>query len=243
MGVKLETTESRGGFKTQGKGFVYSVDSAARQISIALLRDGSTLLTLPLDRRTALHAEEFLGFLERCTQIKALIFSNNHTIDLSETFDNDKLKILLQATAGLAMHVFDLNYGKYRSFERRFCRQFGLYALSIRKIPARSMEDDFYAARLETLRKTGVEARQTTLSGALISLSEKILHDLIVRELSMPTQSAAYSLLKISAELSTIAHALNPGFEPAHKVIAEKARLQRLSNADEKNMGNVANQR
>ncbi|MCK6418921.1 MAG: hypothetical protein L6Q57_08330 [Alphaproteobacteria bacterium] len=239
--MELEEADSRGCFKAHGKGFVYAVDPAARFVSIALRRDQSPLLTLSIDRRIASRAGDFLKFLERCTQIKALVFSNNHTIDLSETFDNDKLKILLQATANLALYTFDLYHGKYRSFERRFCRQFGILSFSIRKITGKDMEDDFYVARLETLRKSGVDCRQTTLYSALISLSEKILHDLIVRELSMPTQGAAYSLLKISAEVATIAQALNPEFIPAQKVITEKTRLQRISNANEKNITNSAN--
>ena len=226
--MKLEGQKSGSGFKAWGKGFIYEYNAPRRELFITHALKGQLLVALPVDRRLSRRVHEYVRLLEKTTQIKALIFSNNNTVDLSQTFDNDKLIILLQSSAALAGYAFDLTFEKYRHFERNFCAQFGLLSLKIRKIESYGMEDDFYAGKLETLRKLTVDARHKSLNTTILSLSERILHDLIARELTLPSQSAAYSLLKISSELATIAHVINHDFDPMTKIIHEKAPLRQL---------------
>ncbi len=160
-----------------------------------------------------------MSILDKSFQIRALTLSNNTSIDLSQTFDDQKLAPpCLLDTARLARYSFDLMRDNFDRFERYFCEDNTLNNMQIRRVRKYEAGSAFYNIQLETLRKNKLIVESPTLHGVMSNLSQKIVQDLITKEFVSHFDAFTHTLLKTSSNVSILALILNEQFLPIRRV-------------------------
>lgn len=215
--MKYGKISSSGSFNAWGIGFHYDYDSELSSLSVGHVESKKPLLSIDFDSDLAKEAVFFVGTLEKATQVKALMLSNNKTADLSKIMDEIRLPAMLASAASLARYGFDLRRESFERFGEFFCKDFPLNALQIKKISGYDPNADFYSATLETKRRLSVSVSSQTLCGTMLSLSDGILRDILTREFGSSLNSTAHALLRTSAKLSTLSLLLNEDFKPLKK--------------------------
>ncbi|MCF8495893.1 MAG: hypothetical protein K9G62_04405 [Alphaproteobacteria bacterium] len=156
----------------------------------------------------------YVKFLEKITVIKALIFSNHATANLTLTIDENRLPALLQNAAHLADHGYDLKTGRFEYFSGSFCRENGLGTLNLTRLRRPDFRKDLYKADLQTCHGNSISADSDRLHCVLEKLARRTINDLVAAEYKYRTEKSAENLLYVSSRLSTLAHTLDDGFNP-----------------------------
>jgi hypothetical protein len=232
MGFTLKFTEtgSRGSFVSAGTGFHYHYNPDTLILDILDARSNRPLLFIDFDQYTAKDPRAYVESLEKTTQIKALMFSNNGTTDLSESFDDTLLFAILENCARIARYSFDLRTSRFHRFSHYFCKDQFIDRVQIKKITSRDPSASFYVAKLKTLTAKTVNTRACTIPTVMRNLSEQVIRELITAEFTHPFQNPAHNLLNLSSILSMLGRVLDDSFVPAqylHKTTAQNTPLQR----------------
>ena len=169
----------------------------------------------------------FVENLDRANQIKALIYSNNKTIDLTETIGSPRIGAILDSTASGSSYASALLEANFEEFTQRFVKDKGLKHMKIKKFLSNDRLSSFYVGRLQTMHDNSVSVRNCTLSGLMAALSEKIIRDLIPLECGHDFKSASQTLLRASSKLSFIGAILDKDFIPENALFNEKDHTHR----------------
>lgn len=218
--LRYQEGGSLGCFEAIGVSFKYSYNATANNLAI-IRRDcmGCESLNIQLPEKIRNNPKLFVHQLEKATQIKALILSSNTTIKLCETIVPEKLTTIAKSVSRLALNSYDLGNNRISKFSDVLRRGFGLKQLEISYIQ-HSSSTPYYKAKIVSKRDNCVVVREDTIEGTLKKLSESIVSDLIMRELSAHNDQSSQKLLNLSTRLSVIAKILNNDFVPC-KFIAK----------------------
>lgn len=206
---------SSGNFEATGVSFSYLYDASAN--SLTILRKTCLeceSLNIQLPEKIKANPKLFVQHLEKATQIKALILSSNATIKLCETIVPEKLIAIAKSVSRLALNSYDLDNNRISKFSDILRRGFGLKQLEISYIEHPSSQP-YYKAKIISRRDNCVVVREDTIDETLKKLSESIVSDLIMRELSAHSDHNSQKLLNLSTRLSVIAKILNNDFIPS----------------------------
>lgn len=220
--MKYEETRADGTFKAWGAGFSYEYLAELNTLKITRAEKDYALAHIKFDKYISKDPLSFVKALDKTSQIKALMLSNNETINLTETIDEARLGALMKSAAKISRHAYDLNFRNFSRFSRQFAKEFNLKHFKIKRFRAGSAENMFFVARVETQHENSVSVRACSLEGMLSSLSDRTVRDLITMEFGHQFEKSAFNLLNLSAKLATIGHIVDENFDPA-KRLHEKA--------------------
>lgn len=209
---------SLGSFEANGVSFRYAYDAETNQLTIIRRDCNCDTFRIQLPEKIKTNPRLFVHQLEKATQIKALMLSNNQTVKLCETIVPEKLTTIAKSVSRLALNSFDIGNNRISKFSDILRRGFGLKTLEISYIDHESSGQPYYKAKIISQRNNCIVVREDTIAEALKKLSEHIATDLIMRELSVHSDQSSQKLLKLSTRLSVIAKVLNNNFIP-HKFI------------------------
>ena len=232
--MKYEETCTQGSFTVWGTGFRFDYEADNNFLNITSLDKKRALAHLKFDKHLAKDPLAYVESLDKTNQIKALMYSNNATINLAETMDYERIASLLKITARISRCAFDLRTKNFDRFSKIFCKDFDLSSMKIKKFTSSHKENEFYLARIQTQYNNSVCVRACTLTGLTAALSDRTLRDLMTMEFGHSHNNSAHSLLNVSAKLSTISHILDQNFIPEHKMIRYETLQNQIDNARKK---------
>lgn len=229
--MRIRETDAYGSFNAWGIGLSFEYNSNSQQLNIIHARRYKPILDIALDAQAAQNPQEFVRFLEKATQIHALMLSNNTTVDVTEILGMRKLRSYIENTLATAAMAILLNNGNYEDFEEIFCDRYDLHSLKININESWSADNRLFSATLETAKGNKVTGQAFYLYNALFSLSKTIVADLIVMEMNNNFNTAAHTLLTASSKLTTLSFMLNPGYVPRRRINRkdEKPPIPRVS--------------
>lgn len=216
--MRIRETDAYGSFNAWGIGLSFEYNHDSQQLSIIHARRYKPILDIALDAQAAQNPREFVRFLEKATQIHALMLSNNTTVDVTEILGIRKLRSYIENTLATASMALLLDSGDYADFEEIFCDRYNLRTLKIAVNESWSADNRLFSANLETTKGNKAAGQAFYLYNALFSLSKSIVADLIVVELNNNFHSGAHTLLTASSKLSTLSFMLNPSYEPRRRI-------------------------
>lgn len=215
--MKRESENTSGSFRAWGTGFNYHYDADLKKFEVTHAKKCSPVLFLDFDNELSGDPDLFVSTLDKTCQLRALMLTNNTSLDLSEIFDDGRLTPMVYETARIARFGFDLMQGNFERFERYFCQgnNCNVNVGRVRKFEAGSA---FFAARFETTHSSSVATESSTLHGVMSNLSQKIIQELIPREFVYSFDGTAHTLLKTSSNISVLSLVLNTKFSPSCKL-------------------------
>lgn len=216
--MRHKGTDTSGSFEAWGLGLFYHYDAQAHILDIIHARRNKPLIYIDFDRSLAKDPLSYVAFIEKSSQIRALMLSNNRMADISETLDEDRLCGILTSVASMARYCFDLQNMRYDRFSKYFIEETELKGFTIEHTSNQEHDSDFFKATLETQKSNTAIGRGPTLFRAISSLSDNIIQDLLTTECGYNIQGRAHALLRISSTLSAFSCILNDYFIPVHKV-------------------------
>lgn len=225
--MKYEETCSQGSFIVWGTGFRFEYEAENKLLSVSPLDEKRAITRLKIDRHLARDPLGYVESLDKTNRIKALMYSNNTTVNLAEVLDSSRITSLVKTTARISRCAFDLSTKNYRRFAAMFCEDFDLKSIKIKKFYSRETDGELYLGRIQTRYNNSVCARACSLVGLTAALSDRTLRDLITMEFGHSYNNSAHALLNASAKLSTISRILDENFIPERKL----DRYKTLSNS------------
>lgn len=209
-----QQTDSCGSLEAYGAAFNYSYIAQSNALNIYRNENGCKTLKITLPSKIAEDPLLFINQLEKATQIKALMLSNNHTIRLCQTIVPDKLAAIAKSVSKLALNSFDLSIGNTEKFSKLIRRSYNLKEFEIQRIEHDSSIQPYYKAKIVSCKDHCVILREDNLHQALKELSERILSDLIALEFSSKTNVCSEQLLRLSTRLNVMSKIVNEKFFP-----------------------------
>ncbi len=229
--MKYEETCAEGSFIVWGTGFRFEYEAQTSFLNVTPLDEKRALVHLKLDRHLVKDPLTYVESLDKANQIKALMYSNNATINLAEIMDDERVASLIETTASISRCAFDLHTHNFERFSKMLCQKFDLKNVKIKKFRSRRKENELYLARIQTRYNNSVCVRACTLTGLTAALSERTLRDLITMEFGHSYNNSAHSLLNVSSKLATISHILDQNFIPERKLARYNALRSQMSTA------------
>lgn len=224
MSFTLDYKENREGFLTAwGTGLKYEYDTHDTMLRISRREKQKPLARFNFDGHLSDDPLSYITALEKACQIKALMFSNNQTVDISKTLESERLKAILKSAARLSRYAYDLQTSKYERFCDAFARDFDLKAIKLKKFVSGNRANEFYVARIQTPHDNKICVRACTLAGITSALSEKTARDLITQEFGHRFEQSAYNLVQVSSRLSALSCILDEHFIPSRKIVIRDA--------------------
>lgn len=160
---------------------------------------------------------EFSELILKAQRIKALQYSNNKTIQLSETVNDRMLPWILAASARLARYACDLRRDKFGEFNAMFLKDNkNLAHFEVRKITGYDSSSIFYVAEAKTASGNKVSASAPALHAIMSYLADRFVKEILPLEGNEETSGD--SALRIAQTLSILSQILNDKFDPARKV-------------------------
>jgi hypothetical protein len=212
--IGYQQIDSCGSLEAYGAAFNYSYVAHNNSLSIYRNENGCKTLKITLPAKIAANPLLFINHLEKATQIKALMLSNNHTVRLCQTIVPDKLGAIAKSVSKLALNSFDLSTGNTNKFSRLIRRSYNLKEFDINLIEHDAAIPAYYKAKIVSCKDNCVVVREDTLPDLLKNLSERILMDLIALEFSSRTNSCSEQLLRLSTRLNIMSKIVNDTFFP-----------------------------
>ncbi len=218
-----------GSFDAWGTGFSYKYDACTNKLSIIRTKEDARLLSVDLDGFSG-DALAYTTHLEKTTQIKALMFSGCTTIDLTETFDTQKLTAIVRSAAIFAGYALNLEQHHFHRFSRGFRESCSLEEVYIDNLHKQGPDTELFKGFVKTKRGNAVSADGASLADVLTHLSEKIVQDLIALEFGGNHRRTAHNLLGASFKLSTTSRILDKSFIPIHKLGGIRESAEEIKN-------------
>lgn len=227
--MKLKGTDTNGSFKAWGIGFLYIYDAKEKKLHILHAQSERPFIAIDFDDALSKRPDLYVRILEKTSQIKALVYSNNTTINLSETMDDKRLSAILMSAATLARYGYDLMEDNFSRFAETFGHDFSLRKIELHCIAQKNDSSLPFAARLETRRSNEVKVQAATLPALLLALSDQIIRDIITLEFGYGEQSTAHLLLSMTSKLSELSFILNDRFSPEKKIAAAPEKSEKFN--------------
>ncbi|MCD8571493.1 MAG: hypothetical protein LRY76_08275 [Alphaproteobacteria bacterium] len=215
--VKHQETGQDGSFIAWGVCFFYAYSAPGHELNISTQEGEKPLISLAVGKRIHRKILSFIQYFEKAAQIKALMLSNGETINITQTMDHRRLRGIANTLFDHALFALDLGAGKKRRLTATLAHIYDLKHFSIRHFTCSKSSTAYYRASLKTHSGNELVGRSLTLHGLLMTVSEKIISELIALEFSSRNNSAQ-NLLSVSAKLLTLSRILNDGFYPAMKI-------------------------
>ncbi|GJL84551.1 MAG: hypothetical protein DHS20C02_03260 [Micavibrio sp.] len=212
-----QETDPQGSFTAWGTGFYYQYDACTNKLSVIQTEGDAHLMNVALDGFSS-DALAYAAHLEKTTQIKALMFSDCTTIDLTKTFDTQKITAIVRSAAIFAGYALDLERHHFRRFSRGFRQSCSLGEVYINSLYQEDPNTEFFKGFVKTKQGNAVCADGSSLTNILADLSDKIVQDLIAMEFGENHRRTAHKLLGASFKLSTTSRILDKNFIPCHKL-------------------------
>lgn len=216
--MKFEETDAQGSFRVWGTGFLFDYEAKGTLLKISPLDEDRAIAQLKFDRHLAKDPLAYVRSFDKTNQIKALMYSNNSTINLAETMDPERVTSLVSMTARISRCAFDLDTKNFERFSSVFCKDFDLKNLKIKRFNTREGQSELFLARIQTRYNNSVCVRACTMAGLTAALSDRTLRDLITMEFGHSYNNSAHGLLNASSKLSTISRVLDENFIPERKL-------------------------
>lgn len=198
--------------EASGAAFNYRYNAADNTLCLFRNENGCKTLKIVLPTKIAANPQLFIHHLEKATQIKALLLSNNATVRLCQTIVPDKLSAIAKSVSKLALNSFDISCNRIDKFTKMVRRSYGLKEFEIVHISHQD-SGSYYKAKIVSCRNHCVIVREDTIHQLLKSLSEGILSDLVTLEFSS-NNKCSEQLLRLSTRLSVMAKITNEKFLP-----------------------------
>ncbi|NCT40702.1 MAG: hypothetical protein GW778_03455 [Alphaproteobacteria bacterium] len=211
---------TRGSFEMWGNGFRYDYDNNKSALSVFHHESERLLAQFKFDSLLLKEPRTYVGFLDKASQINALMVSNNSTVNLAETMPLRHVAPIFQSIGVISRHAFDLHILDLPRFSERFAQEYGLKSINIKPFKSRDCENAFFIARLQTLHDNCISVRACTLGGIMGALSESTLRDLMTMEFGHRYNGSAQNLLNASSKLSSLSYILDESFVPEMKVFS-----------------------
>ncbi|HBR68564.1 MAG TPA: hypothetical protein DEA55_04220 [Rhodospirillaceae bacterium] len=222
-------TDSLGSFDARGTGFLYSYSARNNNLGIHLPRDNAHLIDIDL-KEFSVDALSYTQYLEKATQINALMFSNSATIDLTETFDPRRLRPITRNAAVFAGYALNLEQRRFHHFSLRFRESCALEEIYIDSLYRQEPDVEYFKGYVKTRQGNAVSAGGQSVADVLLGLSEKILRDLIVMEPEESRRNSSNDLLGASFKLSTTSRILDKNYLPCHKLSSVRDSALQIKN-------------
>ncbi|MGQ0527780.1 MAG: hypothetical protein ACT4OY_07130 [Alphaproteobacteria bacterium] len=216
--MQYEEADDKGSFVALGIAFKFEFNAPLKVLSILNAANGRPLCYIDLDKNLADEPKTYIRLMERASQIEALKLSNNTTLDLKDTLDEDRLAAILSNVSLVARYAFDLEKEKFKRFEGHFCRDYNLAHLQIKQFSGYEPSSRFYTALLETESRNAVTARSATLPGLMNILAHKIVQELITKEMGYNFDRQSNGFISAASRLASLNLILNKSFSPARKL-------------------------
>lgn len=233
MNNVLEYREtSHGSFKAWGTGFRYDYNSGKRSLNVIHHDSERLLARLNFDSLLSKSPRPYVKLIEKTSQINALMFSNNQTINLAGTMNEKHLTAIIQNVSVLSRHAFDLQSFALKRFCQSFAHEHNLKSVKIKQFMPRDLDSGFFIARLQTHHDNNISVRACTLAGLMTSLSDRTLNDLMTMEFGHRFEGSAHNLLNASSKLSSLSYILDEDFMPKSKVLQQDVKKNDFINSD-----------
>ena len=177
---------------------------------------------MKLEGASAVAPLAYVELLEKATQIAALTYSNNKSVNLHSLLASFNLPFILDTTTRIALYSHDLKQKEINRFLKNFVADLNIHKLQLREISGTGSSLPFFTTTLHTSKGHCASARATKLHRTLLKLAASITHDLIPQEYAYASHGApeGHHLLKIANELHMISAILNPHFIPKDHIFA-----------------------
>lgn len=219
--VMLRHRESRpeGLLSAWGVGFNYQYCIKKDLLRVLSAKSNEYLSEIKLAEFTSQSPLNFIKTLNKVSQIQALLLSNEDHIDLNELYAGARLASLLENAITISSFSSYLDSEYFEEFEKKFCKNYALKRLTLKKIPNSESFGKIYKAELKTNNNNAVNSSSVELSDTLKRLSEKTVYDLAPTEYMYRMQASAQNLLNVSSDLSIISKTIDDKFVPVHRVM------------------------
>ncbi len=222
--VRFEETDSLGSFAALGIGFLYEYNARLKALQVSRAGSCLPLVFLEFEGPLLKDPSQIVLLLDKTTQVQALKFSNNITVNLAETLDDSKLPAMLERAFDITIYANELRSGRFTDFQEQFIEDHGFRRFEIRTTESGSGLP-FYLGTAETQRRNTVSVRSSTVHGLALYLSDKIVEDIIAKEFAYSEDSGVQKLLNAASVLSTLSLVLNERFDPARKISSKASSL------------------
>lgn len=196
-----------------GIGFIYNYNAHTRTLDITHARGKNLIIAVTLDELNARNPRGYAQFIEKTAQIKAMILSNNETVNLVVTLEPERLHQILTSVIRLAELAFDLKTKRVATFCKNIQINYDLHELYIKRMACQRSKSIYYKGRLKTKHGNETTARAPYLQMLLRVLSEQIIQDILPHEYSIQDNSTA-NLLTISSKMALLSRILDPDYVP-----------------------------
>lgn len=215
--VKHLETDQYGSFIAWGACFFYDYNAPNCELNIHVQEGEKPLVSLAVGKRLHKKIRKLIHYFDKAGQIKALMLSNSETINIAQTMELRRLRGISNTLFDHALFALDLDAGKPKRFTAMQAEIFDIKLFSIKHFICPKSSTAYYRASLKTHSDNELVGRSLTLHGILMTVSEKIISELIALEFNTPNNSAQ-NLLSLSSRLSTISRVLNEEFYPSMKI-------------------------
>jgi hypothetical protein len=215
--VKHQETGQDGSFIAWGACFFYEYNAPGYELTISVREGEKPLVSMTVSKLIHRKILQFVNYFDKAAQIKALMLSNGGTINIAQTMETQRLRGIANTLFDHALFSLDLDAGKPRRFTATLAQLYDLKHFSIRHFTCTKSSTGYYRASLKTHGDNELVGRSLTLHGILMTVSDKIISELIALEFSSRNNSAQ-NLLSLSSKLLTVGRILNEGFYPSMKI-------------------------
>lgn len=207
-----------GSFEATGLGLKYFYNAPQSVLDILPRRHIEPIFFIGLNGYFPCDPRMVVRFVEKSTQISALIYSDHYTLDITETIDQSRLPALLKNAIETAGMANDLYTGNFPRFALHFMRRFDLGLIEVLPLNHKNAEKKLFRSRIVTARGSQVSVIGSHIPNLLLELSEKIVKDVITQEYCDNMKRSAHTLLNVTSMLGTLARILDNSFVPKDKV-------------------------
>lgn len=234
MGIiyRVQETCRNGSFKLWGIGFIYNYNAYTEVMDILHSRGKTVLHSVQLDSSRIKYPQVLAKYIEKSSQIKALVLSNNTTINLVSTLESERLPLILESVAEMALLSYDISQNRLAAFTRDLCLLQGIESAFVKKMSCQRSNTQYYKARVCTENGHETMARAPSLAGVLRALSEHIIQDILPHEFSTRNKTTE-NLLTLSSKLALISRIIDQKYKPY--VMEIKQPMQANNSLSDKN--------
>lgn len=218
MSFALEYQITHDSLTAWGTGLQYNYEDDIQSLNISRLGKERPFATFHFDHHMSRDPLTYITALEKACQIKALMLSNNTTVNLAETLNCVQLNAIINSAASLSRYAYDLKTLRLRQFCDAFSDEFDLKTVKIKKFKSRKQGNEFFIARVQTKHDNTICVRACTLAGITAAMSDKTIRDLITMEFGHSFEGSAHNLLSVSTRLSSLSYILDDTFIPMRRI-------------------------
>lgn len=210
--MKFEQVGPCGSLCAHGAGVFYEYKQNDSCLDITDTFHGDLLARLHFEPQDFADAKTYIWHLDRANKIRALSYSNNKTVNITETLDRRKVGAILKSTARNSFHAYNLHASDFTKFTSLFAEDNGLKCLKIKRFLSNDRLNTFYVGRIKTHSDNQISVRAGNIPKLMGALSDSLVRDLVTLEYGC--KSSAGGLLMASFRLKNLSRILDEDFVP-----------------------------